>query len=266
MTDPIEAFKAAQKATWVHFAPLQAVTAAPAARLVAHARFRPAARVLDVACGTGVVAITAARAGARVTALDLTPELLVVARENAKTAAVSVDWHEGDVERLPFEADSFDVVVSQFGHIFAPRPDVAVAEMLRVLAPGGTIAFSTWPPELLVGRMFALRARYMPPPPPGVASPPAWGDPNVVRERLGKAVRDLVFDRATMMVPALSVTHFREAAERTAGSLVKLVESLAVADPARLATFRAESDALASEYFADNIVRQDYLLTRAIKA
>ena len=114
--------------------------------------------------------------------------------------------------------------------------------------------------------MFALRARYMPPPPPGVASPPAWGDPNVVRERLGAAVRDLVFDRATMMVPALSVAHFREAAERTAGSLVNLVESLAVADPAKLATLRAEHDALASEYFADNIVRQDYLMTRAIKS
>jgi hypothetical protein len=138
--------------------------------------------------------------------------------------------------------------------------------MLRVLVPGGTLAFSTWPPELLVGRMNALRARYAPPPPPGVASPLFWGDPGVVRERLGTAVRDIVFDRGTMSVPALSVAHFREAAERTAGPLVKLVESLAATDPARLAAFRAESEALAAEYYADNVVRQDFLLTRATKA
>jgi hypothetical protein len=114
--------------------------------------------------------------------------------------------------------------------------------------------------------MFALRARYMPPPPPGVASPPAWGDPSVVRERLGAGVRDLVFDRATMLVPALSLAHFREATERASGAVVSLVETLAAADPAKLATFRAGVEALAAEYFADNVVRQGYLLTRATKA
>ena len=107
------------------------------------AKVKAGQRVLDVACGTGVVAVTAARAGAIVTALDLTPELLVRARENSKIAEVNVDWHEGDVEKLPFENAAFDVVLSQYGHMFAPRPEIAVAEMLRVLKPGGTIAFST---------------------------------------------------------------------------------------------------------------------------
>ncbi len=140
-----------------------------------------------------------------------------------------------------------------------------MAEMLRVLKPGGTIAFSTWPPELLIGRLFALVGRYMPAPPPGVTPPWSWGDPNFVRERLGAAVKDLRFDTARMLVPSLSPQHTRRNAERTAGPLVKLVESLSATDPARLAAIRREHEAIVSEYFEDNTVRQDYLLTRATK-
>jgi hypothetical protein len=114
--------------------------------------------------------------------------------------------------------------------------------------------------------MFALTARYMPPPPPGVAPPPLWGDPNVIRERLGAAVRDISFDRATMLVPILSVRHQREMMERNAGPLIKLVETLTVSDPGRLEAFRAESDRLNAEYFGDNLLRQGYLMTRAVKA
>ncbi len=263
--DVFETFKAAQKAGWAHFAPLQAITTTSAARLVMHAGIRPGTRVLDVACGTGVVAVTAARSGARATGLDLTPELLEAARANSRTAAVEIDWHEGDVEQLPFDAAAFDVVVSQFGHMFAPRPEVAIGEMLRVLKPGGTIAFSTWPPELFVGRMFAVVARYMPPLPPGIPPPTLWGEPTVIRERLASAVRDIVFDRATMLVPALSPQHHRQMTERTAGPVLKLVESLSAADPAKLAAFRQEYDALAAQYLEHNIARQDYLMTRATK-
>jgi SAM-dependent methyltransferase len=263
--NPLESFKEAQKLGWAHFAPLETFTTPSAARLVKCSGIRTRDRVLDVACGTGVVAITAARLGARVTGLDLTPELLERARENSLTAGVEIEWREGDVENLPFDNAIFDFVVSQYGHIFAPRPDVAVAEMLRVLKPGGTIAFSTWPPELFVGRTFPLLANYMPPPPPGVSPPPQWGDPAVVRERLGGAVKDIVFDRATMLVPSLSPQHFRSFTERTAGPMVKLVESLAVNDPSKLATFRREYDALVGEYFEENVVRQDYLITRARK-
>ncbi len=265
VTDPLARFKDAQRQGWAHFAPLADNTTPEAARLVKHAGVRPGDRVLDVACGTGVVAITAARLGARVTGLDITPELIAHARENAGIADVEVEWHEGDVEELPFGDAAFDVVLSQFGHMFAPRPDVAAAEMLRVLKPGGTIAFSTWPPELVLGRLFALGGRYMPPPPAGVMPPTGWGDPNIVRERLGSAVKDLVFDRATMRVPALSPQHSRRISERTAGPLVKLVEFLAATDPARLAAFRREYDAIVADYFEDNTVRQDYLLTRATK-
>ena len=263
--DPFDDFKAAQKKTWAHFAPLEVFTTAVAARLVSHAKVQPGKRVLDVACGTGVVAVTAARRGATATGLDLTPQLLERARENAEIAGVAIPWHDGDAENLPFDDASFDVVLSQFGHIFAPRPAVALAEMLRVLKPGGTIAFATWPPELFMGRMFAITARYAPPPPPGVAPPSQWGDPTIVTERLGAAVTDLLFDRGTMSVPTLSPQHFRANLERTAGPLIKLVETLAANDPQKLAQFRREYETLVAEYYADNLVRQDYLLTRAKK-
>jgi 2-polyprenyl-3-methyl-5-hydroxy-6-metoxy-1,4-benzoquinol methylase len=258
-------FKEVQRQGWAHFAPLEAMTTPAAARLVRHAGVLAGQRVLDVACGTGVVAITAARLGARVTGLDLTPELLERARENSGIAGVEIDWHLGDVEELPFQNAAFDVVLSQFGHMFAPRPDVAVAEMLRVLKPGGTIAFTTWPPELLIGRVFALVGRYLPPPPPGVSPPPPWGDPNVVRERLGKAVEGIVFDRGGLLVPTLSLQHNRLMMERTAGPVLKLVESLTTADPAKLAEFRREYEGIVADYFSENIVRQDYLMTRATK-
>ncbi|MGB6200226.1 MAG: class I SAM-dependent methyltransferase [Candidatus Acidiferrales bacterium] len=263
--DPFESFKAVQKQGWAHFAPLEMSTTPTAAQLVKFAGLRAGQKVLDVACGTGVVAITAARAGAKVSGLDLTPELLERARANSQIAGVEVDWREGDAEALPFGDATFDAVLSQFGHMFAPRPSVALGEMLRVLKPGGTIAFSTWPPELFIGQMFRLIGSYLPPPPPGAAPPPQWGDQNIVRERLGNAVKDIAFERGTMRVAALSLAHFRAHTEQTAGPLVKLVEMLSANDPAKLAAFRGEYDALASGYFDENTIKQDYLMTRATK-
>ena len=263
--DVLARFKEAQREGWAHFAPLEALTTPPAAELVRRANPQAGQKVLDVACGTGVVAVTAARLGARVTGLDLTPELLDRARENARIAGVEIEWRQGDAEQLPFADRTYDMVLSQFGHMFAPRPDVAIAEMLRVLKPGGTIAFSTWPPELCIGRLFALTGRYLPPPPPGVVPPHLWGDPDVVRGRLGDAIKDLRFDRATMRSPALSLQHNRAMMEKTAGPIIKLVESLTATDPAKLEAFRREFEATVADYFADNLVRQDFLITRATK-
>jgi SAM-dependent methyltransferase len=263
--DAIAQFKQAQKEGWAHFAPLEAITTPVAAHLVQHAGVKPGMRVLDVGCGTGVVAITAAGLGARVTGIDLTPQLLERARENSHTAGLEVDWREADVEELPFGDSQFDVVLSQFAHMFAPRPEVAMSQMLRVIKSGGVIAFSTWPPELLVGRTMALASRYLPPPPQEILSPVLWGDPGVVRQRLGSAVEHVVFDRKCMLVPALSVQHFRANVERTAGPIVAMIERLSATDPDRLRTFRQEFDAIVAQYRRDNIVRQDYLLTRARK-
>jgi len=262
--DAFAEFKQTQKEGWAHFAPLEALTTPAAARLIRHAGVGEGASVLDVGCGTGVVAITAARLGARVTGVDFTPQLLNRARENAVIAQVDIEWREADVEELPFGNAEFDIVLSQFAHMFAPRPEVAIREMLRTLKPGGTIAFSTWPPELLVGRTMAMGARYMPAP-PGVASPLLWGEPTIIRERLGSAVEDIVFDRASMLVPALSPEHYRATVERNAGPLIKLVASLGATAPDRLRIFRQEFDSIVREYLEDNFVRQDYLLTRSRK-
>jgi SAM-dependent methyltransferase len=257
--DPFAELKKKQREMWASFGPTAMFTTPVAGHLVGFARIGTGEAVLDVGTGTGVVAITAARAGARVSALDLTPELLEQARENARVAGFDdIAWTEGDAEALPYPDASFDVVLSQFGHMFAPRPEVAVAEMRRVLKPGGRIAFATWPPEHVIGRVFAFVGRNSPPPPPGAAPPPQWGNPALVTERLGTGFEAPFFERGTMLFPAMSLQHYRLFMERSVGPMQKLVESLA--DQAqKLAGVRAEFDALIAPYYVGNQVRQDYL-------
>lgn len=145
--------------------------------------------------------------------------------------------------------------------MFAPRPEIAVSEMRRVLKPGGRLAFATWPPEHFVGKLFAFIGRHSPPPPPGVAPPPQWGNPTLISERLGAAFEPPFFARGVMTVAALSLGHFRLFMERSVGPIQTLVDSLA-SDPAKLSAVRAEFEGLASPYYADNVVQQDFLLTR----
>ena len=102
------------------------------------------------------------------------------------------------------------------------------------------------------------------PPPPGAAPPPQWGDPNIVRQRLGDAVTDIVFDRAVMTFPTLSPQHYRNGMEQTLGPVVKLVAALKD-EPAKLAAFRAELDGFVARHLENNVVRQHYLMTRATK-
>ena len=113
--------------------------------------------------------------------------------------------------------------------------------------------------------MFALVGRYAPPPPPGVSPPPQWGDPRIVRERLGEAVTEITFDRGLMRNPILSPPHFRANAELTVGPIMKLVQQLSATDPEKLAAFRRELDELVAVYLTDNVLRMDFLMTRALK-
>lgn len=261
--DAFREFKDRQRQMWASFAPTAILTTPVAAHLTEFADVRPGEKVLDVACGTGVVAITAARRGANVSALDLTPDLLDVARENEKLAECgAIEWTEGDAERLPYRDGSFDVVLSQFGHMFAPQPEVTLSEMRRVLKPRGRIAFATWPPEHFVGRFFAFVGRHSPPPPEGAVPPPLWGVVSVVTERLSNRFDAPFFERGVMRVPALSLPHFWNYMSASIGPLQKMVERLA-AQPEQLNAVRQEMLALAEPYFSNNIVHQDYLLTRA---
>jgi SAM-dependent methyltransferase len=266
MTDLIAEWKAKQKDTWTigNFGDMAVFSAIPAGHLVRFAGIRAGQKVLDVGTGTGVVAITAARTGADVSGLDLTPKLLEEARQSAPIAGVTIDWKEGDAEALPYPDGSFDAVLSQFGHMFAPRPEVAVKEMLRVLKPGGRIAFGTWPPEQFIGRSFILSSKYVPPP-QGGAPPPLWGDVTTVRERLGTSVKDLHFERGIMGVPSLSPEHYLTFMTAKLGPFIKTVGVLQK-EPERLASFRKDFLELIGSYLVDNVVRHEYLLTRAIKA
>jgi SAM-dependent methyltransferase len=154
-------------------------------------------QVLDVACGSGNVAIRAAQAGGQVTGVDLTPELFVAGRRLADEAGVSVDWVEGDAEALPFEDETFDVVLSTFGAMFAPRHEVTAKELSRVLRPGGRLGLCTWTPEGIQGDFFRMLGAHLPPAPSFAQSPLLWGSPDHVRKLFAGTGISLEFDRDT---------------------------------------------------------------------
>jgi SAM-dependent methyltransferase len=144
--------------------------------------------LLDVGTGSGgTIAIPAARAGANVTGVDITPELLVHARRRAADAGVEVQWLEGDAQELPFADESFDDVCSTFAAMFAPDHSRAARELVRVCRRGGQIAMTTWTTDGFPGELFKLSSGYMPAPPPGVQPPVLWGDETYVKEKFGAA-------------------------------------------------------------------------------
>ncbi len=153
--------------------------------IVEAAGLEPGETVLDVACGSGNATLPAARVGARVTGVDFSPALLAIARERAADAMVEVDWVEADVQDLPFEDESFDRVISTFGHMFAPDHEATAAEMKRVCRAGGTIGVCCWTPSGSIGRMFQMVGALLPAPPPGGSPPVLWGKEEHVRELLG---------------------------------------------------------------------------------
>lgn len=164
-------------------------------RLVRRLGIGAADAVLDVACGTGNAALPAARAGAQVTGLDLSPAMLDAARRHAEEAGLEMSWQEGDVEQLPFDDDRFDVVVSTFGCMFAPRHEVAADEMARVLRPGGRLGVCSWTPEGTFGEFFRIVAAHLPPDPTFVDPPLLWGDEGHVAALFEGTGITLAFER-----------------------------------------------------------------------
>lgn len=173
----------------------------------------PGVRVLDVACGSGNVAVPAARAGAVVTGLDIAPNLLEQARARAASEGLTIQFDEGDAEGLPYADAAFDVVASMYGAMFAPRPELVAAELVRVCRPGGRVAMANWTPEGFIGQMFKVNGRHVPPP-PAMPSPLKWGDEGAVRERLREGVAGLQLTRQMCLFeypfpPAEVVEFFR---------------------------------------------------------
>ncbi len=185
----IDQLKQRMKSTWMtgDFGQIARLNEKAGEEFVARLALKPAMRVLDVACGTGNQSIPAARAGAEVTGLDIASNLLEQARARAKAENLKIKFIEGDAEALPFQNGEFDAVITMFGAMFAPRPELVAAEFKRVCKPGGLIAMGNWTPEGFVGKTFALGAKHVPPP-PGVPAPVLWGVENIVRERFGEGV------------------------------------------------------------------------------
>src|SRR5262252_3868711 len=167
-------------------------------------------QLLDVACGSGQVALWAARDGVNATGVDIAPNLIQRAQARAKAEGLNARFVEGDAEALPFEDGSYDVVTSLVGAMFAPRPELVARELLRVCSPGGTIAMGNWTPQGFVGQMFKTFAKFIAP--SGMPAPVLWGDESVVRERLGPGVSDLKMTRRhysfTYPFPAAEVVEF----------------------------------------------------------
>ena len=190
-------------------------------RLVAACGVRAGQRVLDVAAGSGNAAIPAAEMGAAVTATDLTPELFEAGRAIAGARGVTLDWLEADAEAMPFADNSFDVVLSCVGAMFAPHHRVTADELVRVVRPGGTIGMINWTPGGFIGNLFATMKPYAPPPPVGASPPPRWGDEAHVRELFGDGVSDVSFQRETVLIDhCSSPTEFREYWKRNYGPTI----------------------------------------------
>jgi SAM-dependent methyltransferase len=221
--------KRVHRSTWVagdYAAIAEVIDEVPPRDLFARVETRPGEEVLDVAAGTGNLALRAAAAGAQVVGLDLAPELFETARRRAEESGVAVDWVEGDAEDLPFEDDSFDVVLSAFGVQFAPRHQIVADELVRVCRPGGRIGVVNWTPEGQVGELFKILGGYLPAPPDYASPPPLWGNEEHVRGLFAGTAVELEFTRGYNPWRFDSPEHYVVFMETYYGPLVKARERL----------------------------------------
>jgi SAM-dependent methyltransferase len=234
--------------------------------LVRAAGIGPGERVLDVAAGTGNVAIPAALTGADVVASDLTPELLAGGRERAAARGAQLSWQEADAEALPYADGEFDAVLSCLGVMFAPHHPQAAGELVRVCRPGGRIGLLSWTPEGFIGQMFATMKPFMAPPPPGAQPPPLWGREDHVRDLLGDRVEDVVTRRAAVRVDHFGTPEaFRDYFKARYGPTIAAYRGIAD-DPERTATLDHELAELARRHQDGGAMDWEYLLLTARKS
>ena len=143
----------------------------------------PGSKVLDVACGSGNLAIVAAGKGAHVNGIDIVDDLIRQSKERAEEQNLNIDFIVGDAEALPYSDNQYDYVVTMFGAMFCPRPDVTTKELFRVCKPGGKVVMANWTQNDFANDFFGTISKYAPPPPPGVAKPNEWGEEEIVKER-----------------------------------------------------------------------------------
>ena len=198
-TPSMEHVKERMRATWMagDFGMVARTISGGAEEFIAALQLPPGpCRALDIATGTGNLAIPLAKRGVDVTGVDIAPNLLDQARGRAAEEGLTIQFDEGDAESMPYPDAGFDLVVTMFGAMFAPRPELVAAEMARVLKPGGLLAMANWNPASFTGRMFKVGSSHVPPP-PGVPPPVLWGDEATVRARLEPFFTDI----QTVLVP-----------------------------------------------------------------
>jgi SAM-dependent methyltransferase len=260
--------KSRMKATWMSgdFGQIANYSAKEAANFVERIGLKPGSKVLDVACGTGNTTIPAAKTGASVTGVDIATNLLEQAKTRAESEQLKVQFQEGDVEELPFPDHSFDVVLSMFGAMFAPRPEKVAAELMRVCKPGGVISMANWTPEGFVGKTFQATAKMVPPPP--VPPPVLWGDESVVRQRLGSGAKQLTCTRQHVhfvypFTPKETVDFFRKYFGPTQMAFSRLDEENQKVFADQMESLWAEHNTAKDGTTA---VKGEYLDVRAIRA
>jgi SAM-dependent methyltransferase len=265
VTQAFEELKRRQSSMWGSggFVKIADLSSVPYDDLVATLAPQPGERWLDVACGTGAVTFRAARAGARVTGIDLAPALVETARRLAEEEGVEVELEVGDAEALPYEDASFDVVSSSFGVMFAPDQRRAAAELARVCRPGGRLGLNTWRAHSGVGEMFRTSAAFQPPLPEGAGAPLDWGDEEHVRDLLGEWF-ELDFHEGDARLEAQSGEEMWQLFSTEFGPTKTLVESL---DPERREEYRRAFVDLHERHRRDGRIDMErlYLVTRGVR-
>ena len=267
-TPDIGALKTKMKATWVSgdFGKIAEVIEGSGTDLIERLNLKAGETVLDVACGTGNTAVPAAKKGAKVTGIDLAPNLVEQAKERASAEGVDATFEEGDAEALPYPDNSFDTVISMFGAMFAPRPDIVAAELVRVCKPGGRIVMANWTPSGFIGQMFKTTGKHVTP--PSIPSPVLWGDEETVKTRFANGTSDVKTVRiptpfAMPFPPDKVVDYFREFYGPTMGAFNALDEERQTALKKDLTDLWAASNR-ATDGTTD--VEAEYLEVTAIKA
>jgi SAM-dependent methyltransferase len=191
----LESLKGKLKATWMagNYDYFSRFMESSAVEFLARLPVRAGDRLLDVACGSGQLALLAARKGAKVTGVDIATNAIEAARGRAGSDGLDAKFDEGDAEDLRYGDESFDVVASIYGAMFAPRPDRVTRELVRVCRRGGAIGMANWTKEGFVGRMLQTIGKFVSP--PGMPSPLLWGDEATVRDRFGSSVAELALRR-----------------------------------------------------------------------
>jgi SAM-dependent methyltransferase len=230
LTPEMHAMKAELKTTWMagNYDYFSRFMESSAVDFLERIQVPKTSTLLDVACGSGQVALLAARQGTRVVGVDIADNAIQAARGRAQAEGLDARFDVGDAEALPYADASFEYVVTLYGAMFAPQPELVASELVRVCRSGGTIAMGNWTPEGFIGQMFKTFARFIAP--PGMPSPTLWGSEGTVRQRFARGLSELSLRRVNYRFdypfgPERVVDFFRENYGPTTQAFLALSEA-----------------------------------------